>query len=412
MAKVEWEIKGRLSVEDNATQEVLFPGSGVGNPNGGGNQLLRNVKIKIEASTQKQKKMYSSWGEITTDSLGNFSIKKMKDEKPRHVRIYIILNNSKLRVIGQHTLSEKLVIYESDGRVSGPVLDIGDFVIFGSPGVRNVPLPTHKKVLAWYICDCVLETFAGKGPEFKFKRKLHVKVDASPIFKASWARGLGMSIAYVIKLDGGDFFITLLHEIMHIWNYQHNSGTTNWLAHLNSKEIDGVQQYEPYVAFHEGFAEYAAYEIAHHLFGRVKLLPFSRRHLVEVRSLDTIKKIERDAYNGVVTCLRMLTAEKPGQVVTKGSVSSTFARLEDRKCDAQQLMDFWDVLRTFSPGPNWKTEWQVGNRDYGVFRFFDRAIDLNERVTREKIDALVQVLDPTTGYETFSFCDVLSSDSL
>jgi hypothetical protein len=43
-------------------------------------------------------------------------------------------------------------------------------------------------------------------------------------------------------------------------------------------------------------------------------------------------------------------------------------------------LSLWDILRTFraSPADGWDTDWQVGNVDYGVVRFIDRAVDIHD----------------------------------
>ena len=42
-------------------------------------------------------------------------------------------------------------------------------------------------------------------------------------------------------------------------------------------------------------------------------------------------------------------------------------------------LSVWDMLRTFraSPANGWDTDLQVGNVDYGIVRFIDRAVDIH-----------------------------------
>ena len=42
-------------------------------------------------------------------------------------------------------------------------------------------------------------------------------------------------------------------------------------------------------------------------------------------------------------------------------------------------LTLWDVLRAFraDPAAGWDTDLQVGNVDYGILRFIDRAVDIH-----------------------------------
>jgi len=56
-------------------------------------------------------------------------------------------------------------------------------------------------------------------------------------------------------------------------------------------------------------------------------------------------------------------------------------RLDGRQVPSgPNSLSLWDILRTFraSPADGWDTDWQVGNVDYGVVRFIDRAVDIHD----------------------------------
>jgi len=60
-----------------------------------------------------------------------------------------------------------------------------------------------------------------------------------------------------------------------------------------------------------------------------------------------------------------------------GAVPNKVWTISGRPCVREK--EIWDVLRTFraSPAAGWDTDLQVGNVDYGIVRFIDRAVDIH-----------------------------------
>ncbi len=56
-------------------------------------------------------------------------------------------------------------------------------------------------------------------------------------------------------------------------------------------------------------------------------------------------------------------------------------RLDGRRLPAEPYhLSLWDILRTHraNPAKGWETDLEVGNPDYGLLRFIDRAVDIHE----------------------------------
>ena len=73
-------------------------------------------------------------------------------------------------------------------------------------------------------------------------------------------------------------------------------------------------------------------------------------------------------------------------------------------------LSLWDVLRTFraSPGDGWDTDLQVGNVDYGIVRFIDRAVDIHELGEDVRL-MLKRSLDPLATDEPFEALDKVTA---
>ena len=80
--------------------------------------------------------------------------------------------------------------------------------------------------------------------------------DQIPASGEPWARGVLADNVYITP--GTYNLVTLVHEVMHLWNYQHNAGVSNWLGAVWGDSDTAGHQEQPNIAFHEGFAEYAA----------------------------------------------------------------------------------------------------------------------------------------------------------
>lgn len=217
------------------------------------------------------------------------------------------------------------------------------------------------------------------------------------------------------NVTNAQLILTMVHEMMHIWNYDHNRGTTNWLAGFANFRhgfdfTTANTQENPNIAFHEGFAEYCGWELRHVLWGAPKPVPVNRARLAQGLGLANFAMVERN-WIGVMTGLRLLTARDP-YVLTFGLASGTPGEVRVGRrsrfllCPLSPRLTFWDVLRVFQPNPDagWPTAWQVGNRTFGLRRFFERASDIVPSFDALTRNSYIAILNPTSTVESRDRC--------
>lgn len=406
MAQVDWTVTGTLQVDD-----FLTPNAVLDDDNGDGTLVeprsLAGVRVAIKGSLFDNGP-YGPFLSGVTDRSGHFQIHARKSDQPRKFVVEIELEDSTLSV-REKNIAESLVVYQSQQKEAGPRINLGTLALAaGRSGLSTV---SHQKILTWYIIKRVIDTLAENGQPFK--RKIRVRVPVATLFGAPWARGLLADNVYITA----DTFnlVTLIHEVMHLWNYQHNNGVSNWLGAIwGDADTAGLQE-QPNIAFHEGFAEYAAWELAHLIWGLEKGLPYSRHDLSNLRMLTSLDMVERN-WKGVVGCLRMLSAENPAElamgVAGDGTMPYATPTADTTGCPAGQLVTFFDILRVFSPAKSagWNTEWEVGSGSFGVRRFFRRASDILDGFSDSASQLMLDALDPAGTIEIRDRCTDLMTD--
>ena len=61
---------------------------------------------------------------------------------------------------------------------------------------------------------------------------------------------------------------------------------------------------------------------------------------------------------------------------------------------------------------NWPTEWQVGNNEYGIRRFFERASDVLSALDEPTKDLMLSLIDPDNTEEPLSRCRLVPSSPI
>ena len=216
--------------------------------------------------------------------------------------------------------------------------------------------------------------------------------------------------------------------MMHLWNYDHNTGTANWLAAVACPpdlSTHGEAEQRP-IAFHEGFAKYAAQALLHELWGGEansncdRPVPYARYALVHTLKLDTVDEVERSD-EGVYRALAVLTAralykKKFGDKNTRLDTNPFTQPIENDKYDCPEApgLTVWDVLKVFqaNSAAGWPTEWQVGNNEYGIRRFFERAADVLSALDDPTKDLMLSLIDPDNTEEPLSRCRLVPSSPI
>jgi hypothetical protein len=412
MAQQMWTISGKLRVETADINGVLT------------NHPVANAEVEVEASNFG---IYASWGTVRTDSSGNFSLRNEKDRSKRKFRIKVRLADDELEVNTgalagfENFLSPKIVVFEHANEVEGPTINIGDRTFktgaSGQLGIRT----NVRQATTWYLIKTIINKLQAVDSYFDLEKVKIIYPANVLVSKTPYANGI-TRCAYIHADNNIDWWSaeTVAHEFFHLWNYQHNTGTANWLGAVACPpdlSTHGEQERRP-ISFHEGFAKYAAQSVLYELWGgdagsnRSRPLQYTRYALVHSLHLDSVDEVERSD-EGVYRALALLTTpslyqlrfgDKDTSLDTNPFPQSV--RHPNYECPAPPALDVWDVLKVFqaNSAAGWPTEWQVGNNEYGVRRFFERAADVLSGLDDPTKDLLLSLIDPDNTEEPLARC--------
>jgi hypothetical protein len=389
---------------------------------------LANAAVEVEASNFG---VYASWGTVRTDSEGAFTLRNEKDKSKRKFKVKVRFADDELEVNTgalaglENFLSPKIVVFEHSQEVEGPTINIGTRTFTtgasGELGIQN----NIRQSTVWYMCKKVINTMQATDAYFDFNGKIRIIYPANVVSGTSYANGI-TRCAYIHSASPWSVE-TVLHEMMHLWNYDHNTGTANWLGAVACPpdlDTHGQAEQRP-IAFHEGFAKYAAQAMLHELWGgeanstRKRPVPYARYALVHTLHLDTIDEVERSD-EGVYRALAVLTAralykKKFGDKHTRLDTNPETQPIDNDKYDCPEApgLTVWDVLKVFqaNSAAGWPTEWQVGNNEYGIRRFFERAADVLSALDEPTKDLMLSLIDPNSTEEPLSRCRRVSTSS-
>lgn len=258
----------------------------------------------------------------------------------------------------------------------------------------------------------VIDQLENADSRFRFDSRINIIYPATVVSRTAYANGLTRT-AYIHRDLARDTWhpTTVVHEAMHLRNYDHNSGMSNWFAAILWDLSTHSFQEQPYIAFHEGFATWASLALIEDSWGATygtseKPDPlafwtgydFSTRTHLDALGLTSPAILERNDF-GVAYGLRLLTL--PDYYPTK-PFSLTAPR-----CPHEPQLSLWDVFTVFlaDAGAGWPTDWQVGTSSFGLLRFYERAEDILD-LEPEHMDYVRELIDAGSTATADSFCDI------
>ena len=423
--KVAWAVFGRCQFFDYLTEwdfQAHGPGPRVsaGRPGPNKNRPLRNIEVRIQASRQK-KGGFRTWDTVRTNSRGNFTYRGRKRNEPHRIRIRIRFNDSELAVLDPRGVDQIrtrwITVFEDRQRRRPTTRPLGELVFNKRSRHKELGKEENQiQAIFWFAAQRLIRRLKREDPWLAFKGKVHVTWPARLFTGASFAQNVMKSRTAHIHRDvpDGHKILTLYHEIMHLWNYDHNKGTSNWLAGIASFRhgldffTDGKQE-NPNIAFHEGFAEFAGWELWRTLFKIKRVKPYTRYFFKRDQKIATSAEAEQN-WLAVMSGLLLLTdpnlyryffgpANGPAGDIPRPITGAA-------GCPAPPAMRIWDVLKIFQANPRagWKTDWQVGGRRNGLYKFYERTRDISPSLDRETVALLRDLLDPGKAREPQSRC--------
>ncbi len=407
MSDQTWEITGKIQFFDTMTR------------NDGKNMNKPLAGITVEIHGANVGRLYDSWGKVYTDSEGNFSLKKVKSKSKRHFKVRVRFEDREKMLsintplLGGGLTSDWYQVFETNDTTDGPKVNIGTKT-FSEHAAGDLGKDDNvKRAHMFYWVKTGMDALKSHGGGIEFTNPINVAYPANVISGQSYANGVTRT-AYIHRnatTDHGNVD-TVWHEVMHLWNYQHNTGTSNWIqAAMSGKDTHEFQE-KAATAFHEGSSEWGKDALMSELFGRKAVLPANRFSLAQ-NGLNSFETLERND-DGVTHALHLLitqpvwaykfgtSTEEISSVSTGGHGNFTAAvqGTQPPNMPSRPNVTMFDVLKVFLGGqhPNWPTAWQVGTMDNGLNVFFKRAADILPNFNDTERVMLIEML--TSGQTT------------
>ena len=447
MARVGWTIRGRVLVRHQFTE--LSSTYGAISP-------LADTRVRVQARARVAGKWgtWKKWDEIIIlpEDDGAFQISKIKSSRNRRFRVQVQFKSADLVIFGANrdllrqasrllrmralrTLGAELILdqllqhftrlpYQADwhtirvdrmrpGREPG-VVDFGDLTFQATALDDLGDRVARRQAELWFLYQRVIALFDGFGRDYGFKKKIAVKYPHNnPLLgdriEVSYANPENHMV-YVVENSVHDDYARidyLLHELMHIWAYQHSRREKGmaWqlIVHGDTHDL----QNRAWVAFHEGFAEWAYQEVYRRLFGQnpksapastadAEPVPLNRAYLTNIHGLTSLDEVERHEW-GWISLFNLLITHR----LTLYDFSGTDryvsrARFRPRRntiCD-DPVMDFPDVLRLFLTDNRAGLARQLRRSEMTFAKFLARAVAVVPRFNNRARTAALSLLDP------------------
>jgi hypothetical protein len=380
---------------------------------------LKGIEVKVSASDIGADGPWTEWGTVRTDADGDFSLSESNNGRDRFFRVQARLVGAGFAVedgtLGDLTSLDLLdrnwrTIWKSGTQLEGPAVSVGTRVFASGQPLDLGTATFRRQALIWYVLRAAIDRLEDEDPWFGLG-------EIKAVYPADSVSGSSYNGTDRIYLNRGqpdddwrpDF---VLQQLMLLWHDLHTEG---------SRKLSGY----PSAAFAHGFARFASNAMMDELWGVRLNRPLSRRAVAVGLELSTLDETE-SSEPGVDNALRVLrSGERNGWWSHLFGTAQSYPdnRPDDDgdgepdhpdevgvkyRLDARVLpsgryfLSLWDILRTFraSPSAGWNTDLQVGNPDYGVLRFIDRAVDIHA-LGEDVRDLLRRCIDPLAIDEPF-----------
>jgi hypothetical protein len=331
-----WTVAGTVKVQ---TQESLLSGKF------GAQIPLKGIKVKVSGATVGS--IFDSWGEVSTDANGKFSISKQKSCEDRKLKIQVQFQNNNVEIRDNKTLGlvpnvPWYTIVEDSEKRRKPGLNQILPTVFaaGKPQDLNDTTARHHADI-WVIANTLRDHLAGYGAQFKYLKQSEIKYPNNELIapdsnEASFTHPVTHVVNVFRSSDGtndhmapGSGVDTLFHEMMHAWAFEHVHGELDLAFNLITSFDTHCSNNEQHVSHHEAFAEFAMERLKEEIFGSTHTLPFNRDALKEglscsgnVDRINTMALLEKHEF-GWMSLFRMLTTDQLGQFTYAGEANST-----------------------------------------------------------------------------------------
>lgn len=411
---------------------------------------LSGIKVKVSAQLRTflgWPGVYDKWAETTTNSRGEFTIRHTPAlsscDGTRRFRVKVKFQSDDLEL--RHATSTSsttkakwytIVDQGENNAQTDHTVDVGTKTFDWQHANDLGEMEARGHAEMWVVYSALLDQLAEYGSGYEFTEQLKVKFPHN-----SWLAGDGAeasyanpitNIAYIfrandcpenrlIPADGACeshlTVNTLLHEAMHVWAYQHSTGEDD-LA-LNLLTSGSTHCFEPsHIAFHEGFAEFAAERLGKILFGIEAPLPVTRDAMLNgfscegtVQQLTSSGQVETHDYGWITSFRTMIKGGLHNWSYANGNPGTCFQRggndcdnptrneiveadgiIQIGSCSSPRIV-FKDVLTTFMAHPADGYPNALRTSDMNLDDFVERLTDIHD-LGDDTRDGLLALMDP------------------
>lgn len=408
-ADCDWTVRGRLQVDHVIPDLPVSPAiSGLG-----------GVEVKVSAK-EKVAGIWGSWNAwptVRTDGDGDFEVRKSKNCDGRRFKIEVKFSDSQLEVRhGTATSSlEKVewytIVEDLSGEHAAGTTDFGNkiFAASGSLDLDNVEARAHADI--WYVYKQAIAKAASFGADHAFTTQVKVKFPHDGVapddVESSYANPT-TKVIYIFKADNGSEshldVDTLLHELGHVWAYNHSSGEFCLTETLVTTQNTHGLVADSCVAFHEGFAETFGDEMQRALFGRAADLPFHRPKLNAgiggtALTNKTLMQRHDSGWLSVFRTLLTPSLHKYDFGTPGGSMSGSTIAVKSPLpigCTSPAL-SFADLLSVFNAGGSFNAK--LSRDETTITRFLERAAGRLGNLTAADADTIEALVDPASSVQ-------------
>lgn len=358
--------------------------------------------------------IWGKWKTMRTDNKGEFSVERTKNCSERDIQVQVRFKDPGLEI--RNVTAKWYTVYQSRFK-QGSGTDEDLDLTFSSSGNRALSsrVPWYHAEI-WTLYQAAIDQMAGYGSRLAFQNTVVVNYPHNHISSegVSYANPVTKVIALVknssVGHDGGKNPEVALHELMHIWAYQHtrNEGlvgtyfigqTIKDLIKIGDGELVHGVLNETYVAFHEGFAEWAAEFLKPRIGPQSRTDPWSPSFLRDysngITSFSTIEFADRGWYN----VFSLMQAPRPWELnfnTGQNHLSRTNTTASDifpfKNCQVGQL-DFSELLNVVDR--KGQQDISTGNMNWSDFT--NIVASRSNGVGQRDIQAYRTMLDPTSS---------------
>lgn len=451
MAKVNWTLKGKLMVR------TQFPELAAKYGNGGNDLPLEGVRVKVSAKEFGADPTWDEWGEDITDANGNFEIRKEKDKSKRLFRVRVMFKDKSLKIYPEnsgplsqifnsitdlipggevikvvHELKEDLIeaalgsisrvtfdvdwitVHEDHGKDDKHEPSVVNFgnLIFRSGGAEELGGTIQRRHAdIWCLSRKVMEKLEsyGAGLGFIENKPIAIKYPHKSSLigdgiEASYADPLNDTIFLIQNTQDDDFDLqTIMHEMMHLWAYQHSRGETGlaWQLIIHGSTHEGRQS-KTWTAFHEAWAEFASNELYRRMFGEkatiyggdtAERLPYTRAELKR-SGMTSLSDLDHFEY-GWMSIFNLLICNNVCDLDMNGSGTFAQPTLTSTPLCREAQISFADLLRVFRPHGTGAYDTDLPLSQMELNGLLNRLSAANpDEFSSSKREAYLKILDP------------------